>query len=458
MRWSVFASVCAATAAVALLFAGNALAGYGVQPANGTQTTLTPTFLVYLDGGDSGAQVHVGTDSTVDGNGFSSGEIGSCIPSAPYTEQDMYTCQPSLYSTTGTNELAAGTYYWWLTFYRTDPGNPSPTLNISGPFQFTAAAPTPPAGVTLVSPADGVAVSATPRLVATLPANATVHFYVSTSPGYADDGTPEGTAVYGCSGTTTDPDTYYCDVQAAANLAAGSTYYWWVAVSQNGGTWVYGPRSFTVKQPAAGGGGTGGGGTPQPRAVGDAPYLPSSPHYTGHSVKQTRLSAAAYALSKLIGAPKSVAVACWSTPDWANIVHQDPESAYTVLGFWMPGMPHWLELSPSICRTMETLLYHRPKYPNRFTANAVDTLTHEMLHALGLRNEAMTECVAMQLSWITAHSLGVPLQYSMALSRLTLENYRFHPPSYVNTTACREDGAWDVWKGRPSLPWHQMGL
>ena len=72
----------------------------------------------------------------------------------------------------------------------------------------------------------------------------------------------------------------------------------------------------------------------------------------------------------------------------------------------MPAMPHWLELSPTICHTMETLLYKRPVYANRCTANAVDTLTHEMIHALGVTDEARTECYAMQLSWITAETLG----------------------------------------------------
>jgi len=64
-----------------------------------------------------------------------------------------------------------------------------------------------------------------------------------------------------------------------------------------------------------------------------------------------------------------------------NISGDNPESGYTLLGFYMPGMPHWLELSPTICHTMETLLCKRPVYANRYTANAVDTPTHEMIHA-----------------------------------------------------------------------------
>jgi hypothetical protein len=136
-------------------------------------------------------------------------------------------------------------------------------------------------------------------------------------------------------------------------------------------------------------------------------------------VKHTRLSNAAYQLSKMLGIPKSIAVACWSEADWQHISGVNPDSVYTLLGFYTSRMPHWLELSPGICRSLETLLYHRPQYPNRITANAVDTLTHEMLHALGSRDEARTECFAMQLSWVTANSLGVSLHYSMRLSHLT---------------------------------------
>jgi hypothetical protein len=152
--------------------------------------------------------------------------------------------------------------------------------------------------------------------------------------------------------------------------------------------------------------------------------------------------------------PRTVAVACWSTRDWTNISGDNPESTYSLLGFWMPQMPRWINLSPGICRSMETLLYHRPQYPNAITADGVDTLTHEMIHALGLSNEAKTECLAMQLTVFTGISLGVPGWYSSRLAHLTLGNYHGHPPAYVDESRCRENGAWDIFPGHNSLPWH----
>jgi hypothetical protein len=93
-----------------------------------------------------------------------------------------------------------------------------------------------------------------------------------------------------------------------------------------------------------------------------------------------------------------------------------------------------------------------------FGENAVDTVTHEMIHALGVRNEAKTECLAMQVSLVMALRLGVPLRYSQQLAHLNLANYFLHPPQYLDTIRCREGGAWDIAPNQPSPPWHDLGL
>jgi hypothetical protein len=171
-------------------------------------------------------------------------------------------------------------------------------------------------------------------------------------------------------------------------------------------------------------------------------------------VKQTRLSAASYAITKLAGRPKALAVICWNAIDWPEISGDPGDSYYALLGFYDPAMPHIVNLSPTICRGIETLLYHRPAYPNRILANAVDTVTHEMIHAIGITNEAMTECFAMQVSETMALELGVPAGYAAQLAHLTLANYPLHPARYIDTYRCREGGAWDLQPSRPSPPWH----
>jgi hypothetical protein len=178
---------------------------------------------------------------------------------------------------------------------------------------------------------------------------------------------------------------------------------------------------------------------------------------------ETRFSSAVYRLTKFVGAPKLMGVACWSTGDW-QIVSEEigyDDAGYSLLGFYTPLMPRWVELSPDVCRGMETLLHHRPLYPNRFTANAVETLAHETMHAIGFTHarygaqaEPLAECYGMQLSIVLAVDLGVPYRYADGLAKYNLMNYATRPASYRNTRNCREDGAWDLFKGHPSPPWH----
>jgi hypothetical protein len=183
-----------------------------------------------------------------------------------------------------------------------------------------------------------------------------------------------------------------------------------------------------------------------------APYLPKADRFTGESVLQTRLSDAAYALSRFVGSPKTIDVACWSRWDWPKVA--DDDDIYSTYGFWMGDMPHWVHLSPETCRGIETLLHNRPKFPNAFTADAVQTLSHEMMHALGVDSEAEAECLGMQVSAVLAQELGVPKRYSLRLAHLNLENYEDLPAEYIDRKQCRENGVWDLREDEPSPPWH----
>ncbi len=429
--------------ATALAWSGNAIAGTGLQPAPGATTGTQPTFLVSLDPEDSAAQVYIASTPDMTPSFVPVNTLGSCTPNVATGVAGQFSCQPTAYGPSSSAALAAGTYYWWLSFWRVDADHPAGAQEISGPFTFTVEPPAPPADTYLVSPADGATTAPAPKLTIHAPAAAALTTYVSTSSAMRSDDSPAAATASSCSGTTGVAGNYFCQ-PTASELKAGTTYYWWVVIAVAGSKAVVGPRSFTVK------------------AVHDvtyAPFLPSSGHYSGASVKQTRLSRAAYGLSKALGHPKAIAVACWGESDWANISGQNPESAYTILGFHLFGsMPHWVDLSPGICHTFETLLYHRPKFANVVTANALDTLTHEMIHALGIRNEAQTECFAMQLSFVTGVKLGLPLAYAENLDRLSLQNYSSHPPAYVDRERCREGGAWDLTPHTLSLPWHMTGI
>ena len=185
-----------------------------------------------------------------------------------------------------------------------------------------------------------------------------------------------------------------------------------------------------------------------------APRLKAAAHYTGASIRDTRLSAAAYALSKIVGVPHTIDVACWSAKDWPTVSGDGSDTAYETIAFWSPAMPHWVHLSPQICHAFETLLDHRPRYPNVITADAVETLAHETMHSVGVSVEAQAECYGMQLAATVAEKLGVPVAYANSLARLNLDNYKQRPPNYINTAKCREDGVWDLFPGKDSPPWH----
>lgn len=451
----------ASAGVLSLGWAGVAHAGYAVSPVSGASTTSQPVFSVYLEPQEQlDAEVYIAASTQMGSYFIPTNLLGSCVPSTPTGVQFTFSCQPLAYYTAGFgSSLPPGTYYWWLTFWQTDPGSFVSTLHISGPLVFTVPAPTPPPGAALLSPADGATVGTEPTLSIHLPAGAAMVFYASTSSQRLADGSPAGGAAFSCSGQTAAESDYTCKDANAYALAPGATYFWWVVVSWNGSSWTYGPRTFIVEAPSAtGAGATGGGGVSVgnngKHSVADAPFLPDSPHFDGKSIKQTRLSQASYALTKLVGRPKTIAVACWNTNDWPGVSGDSGDGIYSTLGFYWPGMPHWINLSPNVCRGIETLLYHRPRYANATIATDLDTVTHEMVHALGFVDEAQTECYAMQLSIVMAVELGVPLVYANQLARLTLANYFLHPPRYIDTIRCRENGVWDLTPGKPAPPWH----
>jgi hypothetical protein len=206
--------------------------------------------------------------------------------------------------------------------------------------------------------------------------------------------------------------------------------------------------AWTGAAHAAGGGGRAG------RDFTDAPYLHGSNRFVGESIQETRLSDAVYKLTEWIRRPRMVAVACWSDKDWNAFNGGGSDKVYSTVAFWSPDLPHWVQLSPQTCRAMETLLHHRPAYPNAITADAVVTLTHETMHAIGIEKEAEAECFGMQLTTFMAIELGVPAHYAQRLGQLSLQDYWSRPPDYIDTSRCREDGAWDLFPGEPSEPWH----
>jgi hypothetical protein len=447
-------------AALAILFfavAQPARAGYAIQPADGsTVATGDPTYLVYLDNNDSLATVYVATTNAMSSTGVPVNRLGSCTPSTPFGEQYKLTCRVGVYSGSSTRKLAPGTYYWWMTYTHKDIDHPLGTRQMSGPFQFSVIAPPEPQ-VSLLGPVSGATVQTSPTFRLSLPESVTATVYVSSSGSWNNSGLPNGTTLGQCAITSSTAGTYSCsDPAATRSMTGGRTYYWWAVVTTaDGGSWTFGPETFLYKPSSTGGGG-GAGGTARVHTRADAPYLPSVTRWTGASAKHKVLSAATYRFTKEVGHPRLLSIACWSDRDWPGVsLNDDPLSS--TLGFFSPLQPRWIHLSPQICRSLQTLLTSRPKYPNRLIADGVDTLTHEMIHAaFGVKNEALTECYSMQVTELMALDLKVPFTYAKRLGRLTLANYLDLPPKYIDRNRCSESGQWDLFPEEPSPPWHDF--
>ena len=83
----------------------------------------------------------------------------------------------------------------------------------------------------------------------------------------------------------------------------------------------------------------------------------------------------------------------------------------------------------------------------------LSVIVHEMLHALGLRNEAQTNCYAVQLVYPYAKELRFTNRTASRLERLALRYVRAQAPrGYWSSVRCRDGGKWDLLDDFPNLP------
>ena len=350
-----------AVAALRAVAPDDALAGYGVWP-NGVAVQGTPSFLVYLDAGESQPYVQVSTSPEVDAYGWFTTFGASCTPTTPFPEPNKYSCTVPSYFTF----VPGRTYYWLFTYWKSDDCVTysfgtycTPRKHVSGPFPFTVEpAPAPPAPPPAPLPP-----------LPPLPPEPPVRLSTRTA-------------------------------ESAATLRTAARWD----------------------------------GFP--------------------SVKHARLTAAAYAVMKQLGRPRLLAVACWSEEDWLSVLEAEGDEpthgGNTLRGFWKPLQPRWLHLSPAVCDDAQSLIDTRA--PTGRRAAAVSTLLHETLHAHGVDDEAMANCLAVQLVPLAARRLGLDAARATTLGRLAVRFVRAHAPAgYWSALRCRDGGAWDVDDRRPNL-------
>jgi hypothetical protein len=188
------------------------------------------------------------------------------------------------------------------------------------------------------------------------------------------------------------------------------------------------------------------------KTVASAAVLPGSILFNGkRSIKHTRLTQLVYRTMKEFGLPRQLAFACWNTADWISVLAAEGDEptvgSSQILGFWLGRQPRWLHLAPGVCADVQGLLTTRK--PNARRAGALATVIHETLHAYGVRNEAQTNCWAVQLVPYFGLNLGLRRAQTEYLGTLA-RNYvrRYAPAGYWNSSHCRDGGAWDLFTWR----------
>jgi hypothetical protein len=80
---------------------------------------------------------------------------------------------------------------------------------------------------------------------------------------------------------------------------------------------------------------------------------------------------------------------------------------------------------------------------------SLNTLAHESYHLAGVRNEAQTECYALQAIDFVARRLGASPAQARALASFSFSELPGRMPPGYRSPACRDGGAYDL---RPQSP------
>jgi hypothetical protein len=123
---------------------------------------------------------------------------------------------------------------------------------------------------------------------------------------------------------------------------------------------------------------------------------------------------------------------------------------YVVFG--SDGRPErWTLIKREQCRELSGYLSSDKLNPTRSQIVAVHVLSHESIHMSGVRNEARTECLAMQRDAEMARLLGAPPQAAGALAVAYWRDvYPAMPPAY-RSEQCGPGLELDG--GRADAPW-----
>lgn len=172
--------------------------------------------------------------------------------------------------------------------------------------------------------------------------------------------------------------------------------------------------------------------------------LPTLRGRVARSHKDPELSKAAASFGKrLTGKWSPRAVLCWSDLDWTTLTGPKHE---IVAGFVEYRSPRQVHLAPNICQRVELVRYQRPRpAATLFTAFSMLVFTHEVVHTLGIGNEAAATCFALQLSGYMGEALGTNAAFANRIEVLLTRWYKRSnlAPGYWSPQ-CRDGGTMDL--------------
>lgn len=113
-------------------------------------------------------------------------------------------------------------------------------------------------------------------------------------------------------------------------------------------------------------------------------------------------------------------------------------------------------LDPDICKTLYRVAFEGGAEPRDAAAFAITVLAHEATHLRGIRNEAETECYALQEGVRLGERLGLEAETARALMRgqrdRDLSDESIARLDYRLSPECRNGGALDLRPDDPRFP------
>lgn len=103
------------------------------------------------------------------------------------------------------------------------------------------------------------------------------------------------------------------------------------------------------------------------------------------------------------------------------------------------------------CRDLADYVASGGVRPSREAVVAVHTLTHEAVHLMGIRDEAKTECLAVQLDAEMARRLGASAESASRLAAFYWEELYPRMPSHYRSVECA--AGFDLDAGLSGAPW-----